>query len=472
MKIYQYKCTLQSELVLTANSATQGFNASLDYIPGAKFLGLVAGKLYNENSNETIDLFHNGSVRFGDATPLSGSNAMLKVPFAWFIEKGKSITDEAIYLHHKINTALNIQVKQARNGYFCTKNNVFTTLDQNFAIKSGYNSEKRRSEDGLMYGYFSLPQGSVWTFTVETDNDAYAKAIKDVLHDKQHRVGRSRSAEYGLVKIEFMNEQISQHNQTHSGEVVLYAQSNLCFYDNTYGKTTAQPTALQLTGDQNAAIDWAKSPVRTRTYQTWNRYRNNRDADRLIIEKGSVFVIKNINNLNTSFFEKGIGSHLAEGFGKILVNPVFLLSENETLNLQLTKQAITNDNTVAFARENGENDGNILACLEKRVMRNSFEQQIDKLANEFYENNKNTFSGISPSQWGMMRNLAKNVSSSNQFDLLAFSDIGFTQRGQSEPEWRKNGCAIKLKNYLHVLPSTQKLPFIIKLSNLMAKSKQ
>jgi hypothetical protein len=468
MKIYQYKCTLLSELIMTANSATQGFSASLDYISGAKFLGLVAGKLYDENNAQTLDLFHNGKVRFGDALPLINGEAMLKVPFAWFTEKGKGLTDAPIYLHHKINSVSDIQLKQARNGYFAQENKKFTTLEQNFAIKSGYDSEKRRSEDGLMYGYFSLPQGSTWTFTVETDHDTYAEKIKNSLV-ATHRIGRSRSAEYGLIKIEFMAEKAQVAAKNCSGEVVLYAESNLCFY-NENGKASAQPTALQLTGDSNAMIDWTKSQIRTRAYQTWNRHRNNRDADRLIIEKGSVFVVKTT-NLDTAFFAKGVGAHRAEGFGKIQVNPGFLCSDNEKLDFILQKS--TNDTPVAasFAVDKGDKDATVLECLAKRVTRNDFEQKIDELANAFYKDNKNTFSGISPSQWGMMRNYAKNANHFDYFNNLVFSEsAGFTKRGQSESDWRKNGCAVKLANHLKDMDPMQKLPFIIKLSNLMAKS--
>jgi hypothetical protein len=468
MKIYQYKCTLLSELIMTANSATQGFNASLDYIPGAKFLGLVANNLYDENNAQTLDLFHNGKVRFGDALPLINGEAMLKVPFAWFTEKGKGLTDAPIYLHHKINSASDIQLKQARNGYFAQENKKFITLEQNFAIKSGYDSEKRRSEDGLMYGYFSLTQGSTWTFMVETDNDTYAEKIKNSLV-ATHRIGRSRSAEYGLVSIEFMAEKAQVAAKNCSGEVVLYAESNLGFYDEN-GKATAQPTALQLTGDSNAVIDWTKSQIRTRSYQTWNRHRNNRDADRLIIEKGSVFVVK-ITSLDTAFFAKGVGAHRAEGFGKIQVNPDFLSSETEKLDWQLIKDVESKNNTISFAVAKGDKDDSILYCLAKRVTRNDFQPKIDELANAFYKDNKNTFSGISPSQWGMMRNYAKNANNFDYFNNLVFSEgAGFTKRGQSEPDWRKNGRAVKLEEYLKGIDPMQKLPFIIKLSNLMAKS--
>ena len=68
MKIYKYSATLLSDIIITSNASTEGYSESLDYIPGSKFLGIVAGKLYDEqNINKTLDLFHNGVVKYSDA---------------------------------------------------------------------------------------------------------------------------------------------------------------------------------------------------------------------------------------------------------------------------------------------------------------------------------------------------------------------------------------------------------------------
>lgn len=44
MKRIAFKCILQTDVVITSNAATEGFYKSLDYIPGSKFLGIVAGE--------------------------------------------------------------------------------------------------------------------------------------------------------------------------------------------------------------------------------------------------------------------------------------------------------------------------------------------------------------------------------------------------------------------------------------------
>src|SRR5690554_663098 len=202
MKIYQYKCTLLSDIIITSEAATEGYAPSLDYIPGSKFLGIVAGKLYDEDTTEkTLDLFHNGTVQYGDASLYYKNNHYLKPPFSWFTEKGKGIYEE-VYVHHLLESK-DKQLKQVRSGYFSPESNGFVSLDQDYSLKSAQDSKTRRSKDGQMFGYHSLRAGTEWTFEIRDTKGVYAEELKGIM-EGIHRIGRSRTAEYGLVEITFM----------------------------------------------------------------------------------------------------------------------------------------------------------------------------------------------------------------------------------------------------------------------------
>ena len=155
MRRYQYKCTLLSDIIITSDAATEAPSDALDYIPGSKFLGIVAGKLYDEKQREkTLDLFHNGIVQYGDATLYHKNNTYLRPPFSWFIEKGNSVHDE-VYIHHLLRST-DKQLKQVRTGYFSPESETLIALDKSYALKSAHDSNKRRSKDGKMFGYQSL----------------------------------------------------------------------------------------------------------------------------------------------------------------------------------------------------------------------------------------------------------------------------------------------------------------------------
>lgn len=471
MKIYQYKCKLLTDIIITSDAATEGYNESLDYIPGSKFLGIVAGKLYNEQDPEkTLDLFHNGKVQFGDARPFVQGEKLFKVPFSWYYAKGDGLSD-TIYLHHNLEEDFGIQLKQARTGYFSTAEKFFTTLEQDFALKSAQDASKRKSAKSKMFGYFSLKAGSKWIFTIKDETGSYADEIKEILNGK-HRVGRSRSAEYGLVEISFEKELSDNPESIFKDKVIIYAQSNLCFYDELTGQSTAQPSGEQLTGDKDSEILWDKSQVRSRNYKTWNRQRANKDTERVIIERGSVFVVKLNNEVESSFFNKKIGSHLSEGFGEVMVNPEFLKSENEKFPFKLKKQGITYDSY--FVIEKGAEDVEVMKALEQIKLRGDNNHQVSKRVNAFIQENKSKFGGLSKSQWGVLRNYGKNIDKIEHFEQLIFdTNSGFLYTGQSEKEWRTKNRRVILKDYLKDLAKNQPalyFPFVVQLSNQMAKN--
>lgn len=469
MKKYQYKCTLLTDVIITSAAATEGYKESLDYIPGSKFLGIVAGTLYDEEREEkTLDLFHNGIVKFGDASPFLSNETLLKVPFSWYHIKGEKLTD-TLYLHHKNLNEKSIQLKQARTGYFSGVQKIFTSINQDFSLKSAHDAIRRKSEEGKMFGYYSLKAGSEWAFIITDSDGKYSDEIKNIL-EGNHRIGRSRSAEFGLVRIEFLKELETPKEISINNEIIIYAKSNLCFYNENTGQTTAQPTAKQLTGSDDAEIIWKKSQVRSRNYKTWNRYRNNKDADRIIIERGSVFVLKLHSGLFSTFFFNGIGAHKNEGFGEVLINPPFLISETNHLSFNLSKIELTH--TLNYPIKKGHNDNEILRCLKNMKLRNNFDYQIDQKVNDFMRDYKSKFyPGVSKSQWGTLRNYGKNLENKEHFKKLIFdTESGFLYKGQSENEWRTKNRRVILRDYLETLDSKSYLPFVVKLSNQMAKN--
>ena len=476
MKQIKFECKLLSDVVLKSTSASDGVSENLDYIPGSKFLGITAKSLYNsDNAEKTLDIFHNGNVQFGDAHICIEGNRTLKVPASWFFKKGDNIGDDK-YLHHKLTTEIKQQLsaeknqlKQARKGYFT--DGKYINTDSNFSIKSAYDSNKRKAKDSQMYGYFALPKGSVWEFTVMTKSEYVDEIVSSLVGRK--RIGRSRSAEYGLIEINHVkNNTVNSDVNIKQGEIIVYAESNLCFY-NELGQNTLQPSAEQLGFDEGATIVWAKSQIRTRTYQTWNSKRYNRDADRVVIEKGSVFVVETKSDISTSDFNKSIGSHKNEGFGKVIINPDFLNSDNEKLNLPLEKYE-NNAIDVKYLTKAGDKDAILIEFLKSKQTEKERVLGVDELVNKFTKKNLRTFKGITASQWGQVRNYAKHASNEKSLEQLLFAkEVGYFMHGQSEHKWRESNKRWILEEYLFganpIVPKGSKLEFVQKLASEMGK---
>ena len=326
-----------------------------------------------------------------------------------------------------------------------------------------------------MYGYFSFPKDSKWFFYVDT-KVGYAEEIKQALTFGKKRIGRSRSAEYGLVDISFVTEVVEKENiQIKGKELLIYAESNLCFYD-IYGQNTLQPTIEQLNLPADSIVVWDKSQIRTRKYQTWNGKRYNRDADRMIIEKGSVFFIELKSELNSEVFNNGIGSHKNEGFGQILLNPEFLISDTEIFSDKFEEQKDYINSKYPILK--GLKDDLLQNYLEGQEAENKREIDIDKLVNSFKSKNEDIYNGITASQWGQVRNYAKHAANETVLKKLLFLDgTGYFKHGQSESKWRAKSRSSRLEAFIFgetnspsaIVPEGSKIEFTQKLAAEMGK---
>ena len=487
MKKYQYICKLRSDVVISSSTATEGVNPSLDYIPGSKFLGIVARKLYSMDAKKklaTLDIFHNGTVRFGDAHPYLDEEFSLHVPFDWRKQKGKNISS-GIFLSHieeDIQAEELVQMKQIRSGYFSSKGTIYS-VDQQFSIRSAYEKSQRRAKEGQIFGYFSLPKGSLWSFEIEDLSGNYLDQINAVISGT-HRVGRSRSAEYGLIEI----EKLGQKSESLQPKVnilpttLLYAKSNLAFY-NEFGLPDLNPNINALLKpvldlfdlSEDAKVHWDKSQTRSRPYQTWNQKRQNRNADRFIIQKGSVIAVEfpDTSRLPEVPQEIYVGTHMTEGFGKLLINPSFLISTSKRLNWGFREFEKEQWNKKYAPINLSDQDELLLDILHEKRNRIKFQFDIDAQVNLFVSRYKSKYKGISNSQWGMIRSFAKQANNDQVlYKLLFNSEIGCLQKGQTESVWRQKNRRETLQNFLfsREQPVLDKVALTIRLATEMAKS--
>lgn len=500
MKTLKFRCTLLSDMVLNTSAATVGGQTTLDFIPGNNFLGIVAADYDTLSPAEQLEIFHSGKVRFGDGHPSTAdaTTRSLHVPATFFYPKGMDAT-EVLYTSQgysrREDTRMNgkpMQLKQCRSGYcvFEDGEGKTATVRKDFAIKSAYDREHRRAKDSMMYGYESLDKGQTFLFEVEVDNDNLSERIKDELTGIHH-IGRSRTAQYGLVKIEeaLFNDVPSRSNliDTVNGKrVAVYADSRLIFLDD-YG----QPKALSALDAKDLGLDgemdWALCQVRTFQYAPWNGKRQTRDADRCGIEKGSVFFVKCNDAPSES---KYIGSYNNEGFGRVIYNPQFLqyTGDNGKAPVRLLKQADTKikpQKTILSGTP-------LLNYISRQ--RNEHEAEIDitTKVNNFVDDYGKLFTGATfASQWGRIRKIAmafptKEGIVNELFDKEEIrhhypspddpkeydksEKVGYLVHGVAEKKWKKGGRQDKLRNFIDSFSDGNRVQMaVVNLASEMAK---
>lgn len=470
IKTMKFKCTLESDLILSQTSSSEGNQKTLDFIPGNSFLGIVAGEMYKEGSLESLELFHSSKVRFGDAHPSIDGIRGLKVPASMYYPKLGAASDEC-YIHHLTNHNSDEikakQLKQCREGFysFGEMSGKPVEIQKNFTIKSAYDGDVRRSKDGQMFGYESLPKGLVMYFEVESElsDETNEKIIIGLCGKK--RIGHSRSAEFGLVTIEQddYNEISSSKPDKTSEYVTVYADGRLIFLDDN-GELTYQPTAKDL-GIDGGRIDWSKSQIRVFQYAPWNGKRHTYEADRCGIEKGSVFVVK-LNGATCPEKSQYVGSYKNEGFGKIIYNPVFLSGKpgeqgKALFTLEEKKQkGVSSSNTP----DPKTPLVNFLTNKKKAVEGN---QAIYKTVQKEVKDLEPFFKKVQfASQWSSIRSIAMVTPESRQ--LIAAINA-FLSHGVALAKWEEYNRKDRLDNFMqqHVNEDLQSI--MINLASEMAK---
>lgn len=414
MKELIFKVKFLSDVVLPASSNTEGNIEKLDFIPGSNFLGMVA-KTYDEFEN-TFSVFHSGAVRFSDASVLIDNQSTYKMPLSFFHEK---LDDSLMINHHLISDfSAFSQLKQKRKGYI-TKDLKEIEINHNYAQKSAYDKTSRRSKEGSMYGYDSLPSGMLWKFTVlydETISSADIERIKQNLVGKQ-RLGKSKSAQYGAVEImEYDSVDSINTFEPKDDLTYLYSKSRLALVDEE-GIPTYNLAYLTEDLDDSQVV-WEMSQIKTSTFTPYNGAMRTKSYERLVINSGSVIVLKNLSEMQKKQLTEGVGVYLSEGFGEILINPSFLGLEGK-FSFKDNK-----DNVDDKVSESRDISNPMVKFLKLRATKKENELELAHKVSQFINDNKNLYSKINNAQWGTIRSICGSPSNKFREEIREYISDG------------------------------------------------
>jgi hypothetical protein len=439
-----------SDIILQASSNTQGNIEQLDFIPGSNFLGMVA-KDYGKFEN-SFDVFHSGKVKFGDATILKDDKVTYKVPLSYFYRKLDKDVNKTLYNHHLLTDdefkSLG-QLKQKRNGYI-TKDLEPIEIDYNYSQKSAYDKEKRRSLDSSMYGYSAIKSGTKWQFAITYDESI--ENIKDIISSLvgTKRLGKSKSAQYGLVKITQQGT-IQDVEETNSNEIILYANSRIALFDNEGNATYDLKYLFNDIKEENIIYD--KCQIKTSIFTPYNSKRETKDYERVCINKGSVIVLKNIDR---SIIPNFVGTYQSEGFGEILINPSFLMAKEFEFK-EINKNKENKENIVIKS--------DLAKFLQKREDDKQNKLNILNIVDKFIKDNKTLSKKKMNSQWGQIRSICQNSTDDTIYENIK----EYITHGVAKVKWEGRNEKIILEG---IKKSDQKLKFTKLLSILIPKQKE
>lgn len=423
---------LNDDLVASSSPATEGGHESLDFIPGAMLLGAAAARMYRDlTRTEAYELFHSGRVRFGDALPVDSDDApAFPMPLCWHRKKvaGTTVGDGIQvrnFQHDRFKEGE--QAKQMRDGHVGLDGRLHS-VSKTLRMKTALDPDKGRVADGQLFGYEAIRGGQRFRASIEADTelpDALWQRLTAIFTGGELLLGRSRSAEYGRVRVVVDTTLPARlpTSEPPDGRLTLWCLSDLALMDEN-GQPTLEPTPERLRLG-SGSIDWSTSFLRFRSYAPWNAYRRAYDLERQVIRRGSVITLsldEAPGPEQLAALEHGVGLWREAGLGRVWVNPP-LLSGPE---VELRQPVIQDERSVAAIPRP---DLPLIRWLEAQrdagKARRDAEEQARKLFEDLEERYRlaRTYAGLgdetpigpSPSQWGSV--LAKAKKAGNREDL-------------------------------------------------------
>ncbi|HIP34176.1 MAG TPA: hypothetical protein EYG89_05595 [Bacteroidia bacterium] len=457
METIKLKCTAQEDFILVKKEKTEQTTASLDYIPGNIFRGIVAGNLFKNKNKKINKIIFSDKVQFGDAHLIINDKRSYKVPASFYYKKADKTKNKIINFYEI--TDFSEKLKQKRNGYIIKSDNGYyiDTVNYGGRMKSAREEKSRSSKEKGLFFHQYIKKGQKFAFEIIVKK--HHSLITNALTENLKRIGKARGSEFGgrilIEKLKndtkLFNDESNSFNKKEGEYNYIYAASNLCFL-NKYGEFTATPSIEQLTGlkDTDIEIDWKKTQLWFRKFMPYNGFRKNWDAERLIIEKGAVFAIKNKKDIDKEF-KKLVGCFVSEGYGKLLINPNFLLEKEITLEkYKQKKEAKKEDITIP--------NTNLINYLIKKFKKNELKEKIQTEVNTFLNTEKFN-AKITSSQWSRIYkessksefNKFENTEqiediNTDIFNLLFNTEKGICTSGARNP-WTENDIT-KLKDFL------------------------
>ena len=442
--------TLKDDTILTSTNKSTEVAPSLSHIPGRQILGCVASRLYaGANAESRWGIFHGGAVRFFDAVPCIVSGEQIErgfmSPLSYHHEKGcrgsvgGRLTDKVYNLFEEYRGT---QFKQLR-GQYITKNGVEVAVHKRSSMRVSL--ENGRAKDGLLFGYHAVSRGTTFLAKIEVQEAGYRQGILTAL-GTEIRIGRSKTAEYGRVRVEVVNipDQPVAYQDGTSQEISFYCASDVAL-SNSFGMpSVALKDFATAVGGVECVLE--KTFVRTRTYSPFHGFRCRPDGERQVIVRGSVIVVRFASSQDREALRKklktGVGLHSHEGLGEVWVDPVFLRDAHPfAQNVpQDTSVGSTGPKKADFAGAPVE-----LAWLQGQYDQAYLELDVLKRAKNWRTTLEGEFGAkslkrITPSQWGQIRayaksfpdrqTLLKHLTGLDATNATVQEDVGFLFSGQ------------------------------------------
>ncbi len=327
----------ESPIIINTNANNPNTVSSISYLPGTQLYGLFAWHYINQknlrdkiHTNKVFrNFFLENKLYFENAYPFdiqkfNKYNDMKKYhPTPLYIQRSKS--DDQKYVNVLMENDEHEQKIKVGNFVYMSGNNVefyLPPMQTNFHF-----GRKKDGKKKDIFYYEAIDSDQYFTGAISSENEDILKEFQKNYNNIIYgHLGRSKSTQYGKVKIEF-NDKIEKYgtNYNKDGEFILQFLSDAIFFNNA-GISTVDNTIIKeyLASEFNVKIDDLKFEqimIDIGYYQKYVSVWKMKSNKEITVKAGSTIIFKSTKLLNTVLDIKFIGERNIEGLGQISIKP-------------------------------------------------------------------------------------------------------------------------------------------------------
>lgn len=378
--------TLQPVIV---NKVTLGNVTKTDnIIPGVMLLPYFTREIFASLGKERmVSAIMNGELSIGNFLPDFEGKQGYPVPLSFTRKKERSETGKNIYNRlvegNVSEEGKAIQMKEVRTGYVVlggekNESPAYYPAENQITLRTHNtieDSKQRPTEKvGGLFTYEAIKQDSVFRGFIKISGKLWNE-IRKTLSDpdlarlcKSHlSIGQSRKDEYGRVELEYANTKnnsidcasLDLIEKKGSSYLVVYLLSDTLIRNGYLGYTSSLDDLREVL-QKELAVDLVDVPddelsqqhvngrsitefplggegghfIRTHRRESWHSVWGLPRPTLLYFQAGSVLLFK-VANPNAwdrqkarELMDKGLGDRIAEGYGRVLLNPIFCTSSD------------------------------------------------------------------------------------------------------------------------------------------------
>ena len=448
--------TLLGDVAIGSRGTLVGARRGCDFLPGHVFLGAAAARLYASLGDDAWTVFHSGKVRFHDAHPIYGESVGFPAARCWH-SRGKAdlaLGPVAYYNLSHPDDQTGTDFRRIDAAYI-TEDGFCPKPDTGLQLKTAINPATGRAADEKLYSYHVIKRGGGFRFCLRADGiseSLYAKVAKSLTG--KLRLGSSRSAEYGLVSVEPMEVSKPLESKPFGSEdkrVLLQLLANLVVLDD-WGQPSVCPKP-QWVGLPPGRLVLDRSFLAHNSATPFNAALRRREWERQFLQAGSVLCFEFDQAPDWESLQqrcrRGLGLFRQNGFGRVWLNPPPLARRQWKLQKALPEAKPESGVSEEINTKTTKPNHPLVHWLVDRVSAAKGDEEARFAGEKWALSLEKCYSdacmlaalpqgrrvGPSPSQWGRVRDLARDKTQNLQSLRQALFEVDGCLCKQGDPEW-------------------------------------